>query len=94
MTHRGFREFLIVSALAAAGVALSACAPTASSTSSTDPGAALVERKCTVCHTIERINQADKNTAGWNLTVDRMRAKGAVVSSEEQAQIVAYLSGK
>ena len=55
---------------------------------------ALVQRRCSVCHTLDRVNQAKKDEAGWNATVDRMRAKGAVVSQAEHERIVEYLVGR
>jgi hypothetical protein len=45
-----------------------------------------------MCHTIDRISQAQKDRAGWEQTVARMRGKGAVVTDAEAAQIVDYLT--
>ena len=81
--------------MVAAGLLAVGCAPTATpSISGSDPGAVLVQRRCSVCHTLERVVSAKKDEAGWNATVDKMRVKGAVVSEAEQKQIVAYLSGR
>lgn len=90
------RTLGIASAMVVACLAIAGCAPTAStSTSGSDSeAAALVERRCTVCHTMDRIDEAKLDEAGWNSTVDRMRNNGAVVSEAEQKVIVTYLAGK
>ncbi len=36
----------------------------------------LITSKCTMCHTIDRINQANKDQAGWEQTIARMRTQG------------------
>ena len=55
-------------------------------------GEALVNERCTVCHTRERIDNADKDEAGWTETVDRMIGHGAVLSDEERAAVIQYLT--
>jgi len=79
---------LVIGALALVG-----CTPQGNA-ATTDPGGALLERRCSICHTLDRINSATKDEAGWNATIDRMRTKGAVVSEEEQKALVAYLLSK
>jgi mono/diheme cytochrome c family protein len=83
-----------VTLFAAAGlvVALAACTPSPGSSTTTGGGLELVKSKCTMCHTIDRINQANKDRAGWEATVARMREKGAVLTDAEAAQVVGYLS--
>jgi hypothetical protein len=56
-------------------------------------GEALVLERCTVCHDTARIENATKDEAGWTETVDRMIKNGAVLSEEERAAVIAYLSG-
>lgn len=72
-------------------VALVGCTPQGTTSDTGTPGAAMLKRRCSVCHTLDRVESAKKDEAGWNATIDRMRTKGAVVSAEEQAQIIAYL---
>jgi hypothetical protein len=55
---------------------------------------ALVESKCSLCHTTERVYAADYDRATWEATVDRMKANGLVITDEEYEQVVAYLSGE
>lgn len=92
MSRIGTRAVTHAVSIALVGAALSlvACAP-AASTTKTDAGAALLERRCSVCHTLDRVTSAQKDEAGWNATIDRMRANGAVVSEQEQKDLVAYL---
>lgn len=59
-----------------------------------DKGRTLVETKCTMCHTLDRIKSAQKDAAGWKTTVDRMRGKGAVLTEEEAQQIIDYLASR
>ncbi|RMG61195.1 MAG: hypothetical protein D6713_00875 [Deltaproteobacteria bacterium] len=57
-------------------------------------GKLLVERVCTACHTLDRVNKAKKDRAGWESTVDRMIKMGAQVTEEQKQVIVDYLSGQ
>jgi mono/diheme cytochrome c family protein len=54
-------------------------------------GDALVNERCTVCHTRERIDSQDKDEAGWTATVDRMIGNGAQLNAEERAAVIQYL---
>lgn len=56
------------------------------------PADALVESKCSTCHTTERVFSADKSAGEWDSTVDRMEKSGLVITDAEQDQIVEYLS--
>jgi mono/diheme cytochrome c family protein len=56
-------------------------------------GEALVAERCTVCHTADRIENANKDEAGWTATVDRMIGYGADLSAAEREAVIAYLSG-
>ena len=60
----------------------------------TDPDMALVESKCSLCHTTERVYSADYDRPTWEATIDRMKANGLVITDEEYEQIVVYLSGE
>lgn len=57
-----------------------------------NPADALVESKCSLCHTTERVYAADKSAEEWDATVDRMEKSGLVITDAEQQQIVEYLS--
>jgi len=56
--------------------------------------AALVQKRCTICHTIERIDTAKLDRSGWEQTVDAMIDKGATLNDTERDAVVDYLSSK
>lgn len=79
--------------------------PTAGEPAATEPGAtqqpasdspeaALVKQKCTMCHTLDRVDSADYDEAGWTATVERMEKNGLVISADEKATIIQYLSNR
>ena len=55
-------------------------------------GQALVESKCVVCHSQDRIKAAKKDRAAWEATVTRMFGNGAKIGADEKSAIVEYLS--
>jgi mono/diheme cytochrome c family protein len=55
-------------------------------------GAALLEERCSVCHSADRARQAKKTSDEWEATVTRMVSKGAQLTEPEQAVLVAYLA--
>ena len=54
-------------------------------------GNALVNERCTVCHSRDRIDAQDKDEAGWTATVDRMIGYGAQLNADERAAVIQYL---
>src|SRR5690606_39604802 len=54
-------------------------------------GDALVNERCTVCHTRDRIDAQDKDEDGWTQTVDTMISFGAQLNEEERAAVIDYL---
>ena len=58
-------------------------------------GKSLVSQKCSICHNLDRIFGARKNSDEWGATVSRMMATmgdPAFLSEEEKADIVMFLS--
>ncbi len=55
-------------------------------------GAALVQERCTVCHSAERIQNAAKTSDEWEDTVKRMIGKGANLNSDEKDIVINYLA--
>ncbi|PKN76935.1 MAG: hypothetical protein CVU52_02645 [Deltaproteobacteria bacterium HGW-Deltaproteobacteria-10] len=53
---------------------------------------ALVEKECSKCHGIAKVNKASKDAAAWTKTVDRMIKKGANIKPEEKDAVIKYLS--
>jgi mono/diheme cytochrome c family protein len=59
-------------------------------------GNALIDERCTVCHTRDRIDAkmaAGADLAAWTTTVDRMIGKGAQLSDDERQAVLDYLTG-
>jgi cytochrome c5 len=55
-------------------------------------GQQLVETRCTVCHSLDRVKSAKKSGADWGSTVKRMVGKGAQLTDAEQTAVIQYLS--
>ncbi len=53
---------------------------------------ALVEKECSKCHGIAKVNKASKDAAAWEKTVNRMIKKGAAIKPEEKDAVIKYLS--
>jgi glycine betaine catabolism B len=67
---------------------------TGPSTQSTDLSVseALTQKKCSRCHTLDRVVGARKDARGWSMTINRMRAlPGSHISEDDAATILAYL---
>lgn len=81
--------------LFAAMIAATACTrePSISANAPVD-GESLVGTKCTSCHSLDRVNGAKKTKQGWNLTIGRMISNGLVVTDDEKAAIVDYLTAR
>ena len=60
--------------------------------STESPGAAFVEQRCSMCHTLERVYAASYDKAGWTETVDRMVRNGLVLAGDEKQAIIDYLA--
>jgi branched-chain amino acid transport system substrate-binding protein len=56
----------------------------------------LIDERCTVCHSRERIDAkkaSGADRAAWETTVDRMIGKGAQINAEEREAILSFLAG-
>jgi hypothetical protein len=51
----------------------------------------LLERRCTVCHTLERVEASQKSREEWESTVDRMIEYGTQLTDDERAVLIDYL---
>jgi thiosulfate/3-mercaptopyruvate sulfurtransferase len=57
-------------------------------------GEELVKKRCTVCHSLDRIYKTKKDKAAWENTVDRMIRKGAQLNEAERQAVIDYLSSR
>ena len=67
-------------------------AATYASGSSSLDGGALVSERCTVCHTLARIQSEDKSAEEWQSIVEQMIRNGANLNSDEKAAVIQYLA--
>jgi mono/diheme cytochrome c family protein len=69
-------------------------APVSPTGAAVSDGAALVQKRCTICHTIERIDTAKLDRSGWEETVNVMIDKGATLNDTERNTVIGYLSSR
>jgi hypothetical protein len=55
-------------------------------------GRALLEARCTGCHSLERVENSEHTRTEWEGIVDRMITYGADLNEEEQTILVDYLA--
>ncbi len=56
------------------------------------PEEQLVQDRCTACHGLDLVKEAQKTRDEWNLTISRMVGKGTRLNEDEQATLVEYLA--
>ncbi len=56
-----------------------------------DEGPRILNLRCTQCHDLRRVENANKNRHQWENTVDRMRLIGSRISPDEKAVLIDYL---
>ncbi|MCB2213848.1 cytochrome c [bacterium] len=74
--------------------ACSSSSPTEATTTVTLSDAemqALVEEKCSECHSVDVVWNNSYSESRWSTVFDSMIAKGAQVSDEEKAQMIEWL---
>ncbi len=54
-------------------------------------GQALMQQRCSVCHSLDRVTSAHHTPSEWQATVDRMVARGAQLTPSEEQVLLAYL---
>jgi mono/diheme cytochrome c family protein len=55
-------------------------------------GAALLDQRCSACHSPDRAKQAPRSKSDWEKTVTRMIGKGAQLNDAEKQTLVDYLA--
>ena len=84
------------------GTLLASCGSSSSPSTSTpssgtngggaSAGQTLMQERCSVCHSTNRITSAHKTAAEWKSTVDRMIGHGAQLNASEAQTLVDYLA--
>jgi cytochrome c5 len=59
-----------------------------------DPAKDLVDTKCSLCHTLDRVYSAQMSRDEWIVTIDRMKQNGLVVTDGEYDTIVDFLAAE
>ena len=57
-----------------------------------EEGEALLEDRCTACHTLDRVMRSQKSREEWDTTVERMVSLGARLTDAEKEGLVDYLA--
>ena len=70
------------------GLVASACS---SGDNGSSDGKNLLQDRCTECHTLSRVENAEKTRDEWTRTIDRMVTIGAELNSEERVILLDYL---
>jgi cytochrome c5 len=67
-------------------------ATSAPANSSALDGKALVQERCTVCHSLARVENTGRTAAEWKTVVEQMVKGGAVLNADEQTAVIDYLA--
>lgn len=54
----------------------------------------LIETRCTVCHSRQRIDNATKTSSEWSVTIARMVGYGANLNAAERELLIDYLASR
>jgi cytochrome c5 len=97
MKKRLISFILILLLIVLAGSMLASCGSSSSPTTSASGGSAsvgqaLMQDRCSVCHSLERVTSAQKTADQWKVSVDRMINNGAQLSPQEEQTLVIYLA--
>jgi mono/diheme cytochrome c family protein len=75
------------------GILLASCGSgNTTSSSGGSNGQTLMQDRCSVCHSLDRLTSAHKTAAEWTTTVERMVSHGAQLNSQEQQTLIDYLA--
>ena len=59
-----------------------------------DPVRQLIETKCSMCHSTDRVWAVAYDREVWVTTLERMETNGLVLADEERQQIIDYLASE
>lgn len=82
--------FLVV--LVIATIVLVGCGSPEPAVPTPHPGQALVETKCSTCHSIVQVNNAKYSREIWDTTVNKMVMAGMQITDEQKALVIDYLA--
>ncbi|HEY5270133.1 MAG TPA: hypothetical protein VII97_07335 [Anaerolineales bacterium] len=74
------------------GTLLVSCGTSPSSSGNSSNGQTLMQERCSVCHSTDRVTSAHKTVDQWTTTVERMVSRGAQLNAQEQQTLIDYLA--
>jgi hypothetical protein len=77
------------------GTLLASCGSSNStpvSSGGSSDGQTLLQERCSVCHSTDRVTSAHKTADQWTTTVQRMVSRGAQLNSQEQQTLIDFLA--
>ncbi len=96
MTKHNHFYFILILIILLTGSFLVSCG---SSGTTTDPfssgatdGQTLMQERCSVCHSLDRVITAHKTAEEWTISVDRMISHGAQLNAQEEQILINYLA--
>lgn len=99
MTKRIFFLINFLLLIVLTGALLASCGSGSSTASSSSGGSgsasnaqALMQDRCSVCHSLNRVVSAHHTAAEWKITVDRMVNQGAQLTSQEEQTLINFLA--
>jgi mono/diheme cytochrome c family protein len=88
-----FIVILVGTLLSACGSGSSSSTPSSNAAGGSSAGGlALMQQRCSACHSLSRVTSVQKTAAQWKSTVDRMVNNGARLSPAEEQTLVNYLA--
>ncbi|MBW6473015.1 MAG: hypothetical protein K0B14_07835 [Anaerolineaceae bacterium] len=85
-------KYTLLIALVIATMVLVGCGSSEPAAPTPHPGQALVETKCSTCHSIVQVNNAKYSREIWDTTVNKMVMAGLQITDEQKAQVIDYLA--
>ncbi len=96
MSKKSISMICIILLLLILGSLLVSCGTSGNTTNrsggSSLDGQTLMQQRCSVCHSLDRVTSAHKTIGQWTTSVQRMIARGAQLNSQEEQTLVAYLA--
>ncbi len=84
--------YTLIIVLVLAAIVLVGCGSQEPVAPTPHPGQALVQTKCSTCHSIVQVDNAKYSREMWQSTVDRMEMAGMQITAEQKELVIDYLA--
>lgn len=74
------------------GSFLVSCGTSNTSSGTALDGQSLMQERCSVCHSLDRVTTAHKTADQWTITIERMISHGAQLNVQEEQTLITYLT--